>query len=75
VQHHTIPPHLRPALRDEFGELLDWSPPRPQPARLPTAQSEPAPHRLAIHPQFARNPLGPFAAFFPRDDLSHQIPF
>src|SRR5215472_2744010 len=74
VQHHTVPPHLRPALRDKFGELLDWSPSRPRPARLPTTQSEPTPHRLAIHPQFARNPLDALAALFPRDHLPHQIP-
>src|SRR5919108_3260105 len=45
MQHHTVPPHLRPALRDELSELVDRAAPRLGPARLPTAQSEPAPHR------------------------------
>jgi hypothetical protein len=74
VQHHTVPPHLRPALRDELGELLDQSAPRPGPAWLPTTQPEPALDRLAIHSQFARYPLDPFTALFARHHLPHQIP-
>jgi hypothetical protein len=74
MQHQAVPPHLRPALRDELGKLVDQSAPRPGPAWLPTPQPEPAPHRLAIHSQFARYPLDPFAALFARDHLPHQIP-
>src|SRR5437764_14954500 len=61
VQHHSIPPYFRPAPRNKVGELIDGPPPRPRPTRLPTAQSEPAPDRFAIHPKFARDPLDPFA--------------
>jgi len=74
VQYHAVPPYLRPAPRDELGELIDWPPPQLRPARLPTTHSEPAPHRLAIHPQFARNPFDSLAARFTRDHLPHQIP-
>ena len=56
------------------AKLVEEPPPRSRPARLPSAQSEPAPDRLAIYPEFARNPLDPFATLFPRDDLPHQIP-
>jgi hypothetical protein len=58
---------------DEFGELFDQSPPRLGPPRLPTAQSQPALDRFAIHPEFARNPLDPLATLLPCDDLPHQI--
>jgi hypothetical protein len=42
-------------------------------ARLPSPEPQPTFHRLAIHPEFARNPLGAFAALRTRHNLSHQI--
>ena len=64
---------LRRTLLDELGEPIDQPRPMPTSSRLPLAESQPTLDRLAIHSEFARNPLGTFAAVFARDHLSHQI--
>jgi len=45
----------------------------PASPRLPTAELQPALDRLAIHPEFACDPLGALAALFSRHHLLHQI--
>jgi hypothetical protein len=73
IQHHAIPAHLGPASLGKRDELIDWPWPRSILPGLPRAESEPALDGLAINPEFARDPLGAFAALRTRYYLPHQI--
>src|ERR1700730_1991205 len=73
VQRHTAPSDLLPALVDELGESLDWSGPMATSPRLAIVEPQPALDRLAIHREFACDPLGLLTALFSRHTLRHQI--
>jgi len=73
MQHHSVPVHFRPTLLDEFDIRIDRARPLAALPRLPAADSQPAPHRLAIHHQLPRDLSRAFAPLPPRHYLQHQI--
>jgi hypothetical protein len=73
MQDHAVPGHFWPAPLDEFDVRIDCARPLAALPRLPAADPQPAPHRLAIHRQFPRDLSRALAPLPPRHYLPHQI--
>jgi hypothetical protein len=73
MQHRSVPANFRPTPLDELDVRIDRARPLAALPWLPAADSQPAPHRLAIHRQLSRDLSRAFAPLPPRHYLLHQI--
>src|SRR6266851_3810385 len=73
LQHHPVPAHLRAAPLDKPGKHIDRPWPRLILPWVPLPRLQPAPDRLAIHPELSRDASAALAPFRPRHHLRHHV--
>jgi hypothetical protein len=73
VKHDTVEADFRCTPLDKRGEVIQLTLAPLRSPRLPPAQPQPALDRLAINPEFARNPFDALAAFLPRNHFLDQL--
>src|SRR5580700_1133492 len=73
LQHHPVPSHLWTAPLNKPAKCIDRTWPRLILPWLPLPRLQPAPDRLAIHPELSRDASAALAPFRTPHNLRHHV--